>query len=178
MGATVIPIWREGILSINKVPRYIVRQTDFPGGESVVGVYKVSERDYKASKGKVINKDWETKQEPSHFSGDTLLAGIAKSKETRKNIKVEKPALYTSRVQNGIGTFGGKEGLGFFEYEPEEYSAIQHKYLPSKPTGVFILLDDIKWTTDTNMDEKALIRLLTATDNPSQHMEGLYRFDK
>lgn len=173
MAATTIPIWREGILYVNKKPMYIVRQTDFPGGESAVGVYAVSEKDYKASKGTVIKPDWQLKERTSQFNGASVLSDIAKRKEKLDLVKVEKPALYTSRVVNGIGTFGGKEGLGFFEYTQEKYNQVTREYEPGQPTGVFILLDDIRWEDKIHMDDKSLLQLLTETNTMKQ--EGLYR---
>ena len=174
MGATVVPVWREGVLWFNKEPQYIIRQTDFPGGESVVGVYNVSKETYKESNHEVIVKDWSVVQQPIPFSENTPLARFARSKVAPKKERREKPALYTSRVVDGISTFGGKEGLGFYEYTPEEYSATRRAYLPSTKTGVFILLDDVKWYTDIHMDNKALLKLLT--EDAESRTPGLYKF--
>lgn len=172
MGASVIPLWREGVLKFKGEPRYIVRQTDFPSGESVVGVYNVSKETYKESKGKMIVKDWSYEQKPSEFKGETPLAEIARKKEKKVMQRREKPALYTSRVMSGISTFGGKEGLGFYEYTPERYNPIKHGYEQSEKTGVFILLDDIKWFNELHMDNKELMKLLTEV--PKETWEGFY----
>lgn len=172
MGASVIPLWREGVLKFKGEPRYIVRQTDFPSGESVVGVYNVSKETYKESNGKMIVKDWSYEQKPSEFRGETPLAEIARKKEKKVMQRREKPALYTSRVMNGISTFGGKEGLGFYEYTPERYNPIKHGYEQSEKTGVFILLDDIKWLNELHMDNKELMKLLTEV--PKETWEGFY----
>ena len=172
MGASVVPLWREGILKFKGEPRYIIRQTDFPSGESVVGVYNVSKETYKESHGKMIVKDWSYEKKPSEFRGETPLAEIARKKEKPVMQRREKPALYTSRVMNGIGTFGGKEGLGFYEYTPERYNPIKRAYDPSEKTGVFILLDDIKWLNELHMDNRELMKLLTEV--PKETLEGFY----
>ena len=174
MVATTIPIWREGVLTVKKKPLYIIRQVDFPGGESVVGVYGISKEDYKRSKGTVIHKDWQTVSDRSPFSGQSALSEIANSSFKPTYKKVEKPALFTSRVVNGIGTFGGEEGLGFYEYTSDVYDKVRGKYKQGQPTGVFILLDDIKWEDDTNMDEEALLSLLIAKDKTR---DGVYHLD-
>ena len=172
MGASVVPLWREGILKFKGEPRYIVRQTDFPSGESVVGVYDVSKETYKSSRGKMVVKDWSYEPTPSQFLGKTPLSEIARSKEKKSYRRKEKPALYTSKVVNGISTFGGQEGLGFYEYTPERYNPVRRAYDPSEKTGVFILLDDVQWYNELHMDNRELMKLLTET--PKSVLEGYY----
>lgn len=175
MTATTIPIWKDGILWVKHKPVYIVRLTEFPGGESAVGVYGISKEDYKNSKGKVVNKDWHTVIDKVPFAeNSSVLANIARSKFKAKKHKVEKPALFTARVQNGVSTFGGKEGYGFYELTPDHRDAQTNRWIQGNRTGVFILLDDIKWDDITRYDEDALINLLKESEKGN---ESIYRLD-
>lgn len=175
MTATTIPIWREGILYVDKKPLYIVRHTDFPGGESAVGVYGISAQDYKQSKGKVIHKDWHTvTTRPPFKKGSSLLADKALNFFKPEVHKVEKPAIFTARVINGVGTWDGKRGKGFNEYMPDRLDRQNNRWLQGEPTGVFITLDSIKWQDVTQYDSDALLNLLVEKEKGN---ESIYRLD-
>ena len=145
---------RRGVLSIKtkvnnevkETPVYIVELAEELTGTDVVSVYKVKEI------GDSIQKDYIEEKVTPRFKSTTYLGELAqkiKGRSIKEQRRVEtKPPLFLAPVVNGIDTFTGIEGKGFYEREED-----RHILLPDgKPgiaygdnTGVFIGLSSIKW---------------------------------
>lgn len=145
---------RRGVLSlktkvndtVEEKPIYIVELAEELSGTDIVSVYKV-----KAIDG-TVQKDYIEERVTPKFKSTTFLGELAqkvKGKSIKEQRRVEtKPPLFLAPVVNGVDTFTGIEGRGFYEREED-----RHILLPDgKPgiaygdnTGVFIGLSSIRW---------------------------------
>lgn len=139
----VPPYVREGIIFVNKKPEYVVEYIyDESNPRDYITVYKPESEDNPVKAYTLVDR---TKQ----FKGTTKLSAIARSriKPERKVERVVDPPLFMAPIVEGVSTFTGKFGDGFYEREPDQLVAGNNQMRVEKGdyTGVFISLDDIRW---------------------------------
>lgn len=93
--------------------------------------------------------DYRKVQQPL-FSDKTILGQLKAKELGTKNtkestIKEYFPPKFITKIEDGVDTFTGKRGQGFYEEEPTTYDLKSHSYTKGKRTGVFIGLDSFKW---------------------------------
>lgn len=157
LGGVVNPITKEPIM-YNK-PIYIVEHLVDPTSFDVVIVYSIKDN----SKPPVKAFD-EVKYE-TQYKGSTSLGALANQvgiKTKRKSIQ-ERPPLFVTPVLQGVDTFTGQEGMGFFEREKDNFRA-SGKVIEGAQTGVFITLDSVTWNHTFVPAHNVLSDYLTVRD--------------
>lgn len=84
------------------------------------------------------------------FSDKTKLGALKAMQLKDKNVSVKtvkeyQPPKFITTIEEGVDTFTGNRGQGFYEEEPTSYDLRNKSYIRGKRTGVFIGLDSFKW---------------------------------
>lgn len=148
--------YREGVLKFDKEPYLIIKEVAMANGTHYVAAYDYSKEMYKRSNGEVIRKAYAEYETPTAFSTKSVMGKKALSLFGSRNKKVVKelPAKFIAPIVEGTDTFTGKTGLGF--YERADDKEINGQFVEGEPTGVFVLLEHIKFGKVT-IDEKSIL---------------------
>ncbi|MDT9683424.1 hypothetical protein RND61_15350 [Streptomyces sp. TRM76323] len=141
-------MYRDGYVTFRERPQYIIRQYT-NAGQSWIFAYDISKPDYDA--GKIIKRAY-SEVSPKRIGGSAIADAIQQLVDKKPKVFKENPYIFYSPIVVGVSTITGYSGEGFYEKTPRKFNPLERKFEPSKPTGVFILLDDekvITWIDDS-----------------------------
>ena len=153
----------RGILILNakdnlgrpkKEPLYIA---EYFGGDPTnsIALYKVKKVKMAGSDEEYYDKDFtETEINNNPYSPSTFLGKLANNsfKTKKKTVRQYKLPLFITTIEDGVDSFTGKKGPGFYEEEPGKsvlHDPTGKRYRTweeGKRTGVFLCLSSFKWT--------------------------------
>ncbi|AID17125.1 hypothetical protein QLX41_gp037 [Listeria phage LMTA-94] len=151
-------IMRRGILYIRKKPEYIVEYVEEASSDTLmVSVFAVQ------PKSKPPLKAWTLVDKTFQYNTGTTLGLLAKELKhvPKKTEKRENPPLFIAPALDGVDTFTGRAGKGFYDREPDRATS-DGKIVQGKHTGVFVGFDSITWEKAIVLTEEIASRYLTA----------------
>lgn len=143
-------MYRDGYVSFKGKPQYIIRQYS-NSGQSWIFAYGISKSDF--DKFKVIKRAY-SEVSPKKIGGSVIADAIQSLVDSKPKSLKENPYIFYSPIVVGTSTITGYNGEGFYEKTPRKFDPLTGKFDKSKPTGVFILLDDDKVVTWTDSSPK------------------------
>lgn len=152
---------QKGVLWVQERPLYIVeliKESDI----SYVMVYKVhpgTEKNPQKLAVEVVNKQ-------NVFSPTTILGQLAtkfKQPKVTKKWVPKDPVFVAPVISDGLSTFTGERGPGFFERDEDRISVEggKRKVTRGKNTGIFIGLSSIVWEDRVSIPTDSLLKTLT-----------------
>lgn len=128
------------------VPFYIIELAEEAGDVDLARVYAVKKDSNPPM------KDFDVQEVKPAYRGGTTLGRIANERLRKQKPKsqrkiIDKPPLFIATIQEGIDTFTGGYGRGFYERAKDEFRngggkpVIQY----GQNTGVFISLNSVEW---------------------------------
>lgn len=146
---------QTGVLYLSKQPYYIIEMVALDGNPpefvTVFAAQKPKGKLLKGVKQAPIKAYKEEEVIQNEYKETTNLGKLAskKYKPTKKIKRVENDPLFMTDILEGVDTFTEKVGLGFYELTPQtvKYVSKGMVYEKGDPTGVFISLDSIQWSS-------------------------------